>query len=130
MQGGRMSRGWQLAKKSWAVLRADRSLMLFPIISFFAGVGALVLVITPGILASAAADGSGVPLYIAGILAAYVLTAVAIFFQVALPARAAQSLDGKDTSVGDGFRLAFGKISAIVGWSLLQATVGLVLNAI
>jgi hypothetical protein len=130
MQGGRMSRGWQLAKKSWAVLRADRSLMLFPVISFFAGVGALVLIITPGIIASAAADGSSVPLIIAGVLAAYVLTAVAIFFQVALAACASRSLEGDETSVGQGIGLAFGKIGAIVGWSALQATVGLVLNAI
>src|SRR4051794_12261696 len=130
MQGGRISRGWQLVKRSWAVLRADRSLMVFPVISFFAGVCALALIITPGALASAAADGSEVPLIVAGVLAAYVLTFVAIFFQVALAACAARSLEGEDTSVGQGISLAFSKIGAIVGWSALQATVGLILNAI
>jgi hypothetical protein len=130
MQGGRISRGWQLAKKSWAVLRNDRSLMIFPIISVFAGIGALVLIITPGALASAAADGSEVPLVVAGVVAAYVLTFIAIFFQVALAGCAARGLDGHDTSVGEGVRLAMGKIGAILGWSALQATVGLVLNAI
>jgi len=130
MQGGRISRGWQLAKKSWAVLQNDRSLMLFPVISFFAGVCALVLCIAPGIVASAAADGSEVPLIIAGVLAAYVLTFVAIFFQVALAASASRSLEGADTSIGEGISLAFSKIGAIVGWSAVQATVGLVLNAL
>ena len=130
MQGGRISRGWQLAKKSWAVLRADRSLMLFPVISFFAGVGALVVIIALGAVGSAAADGSSVPLIVAGVLSAYLLTFVAIFFQVALAASAAKSLDGEDTSVGQGIGLAFSKIGAILGWSALQATVGLILNAI
>src|SRR5829696_4654505 len=130
MQGGRISRGWQLAKKSWAVLANDRSLMAFPVISFFAGVGALVLVITPGALASAAADGSSVPLIIAGILAAYVLTFVAIFFQVALAAAASRSLEGHDTSVGEGIHLAGSKLGAVIGWSAVQATVGLILNAL
>jgi Family of unknown function (DUF6159) len=130
MQGGRISRGWQLAKKSWAVLQNDRSLLLFPVISFFAGVCALVLCIVPGAIASAAADGSSVPLIIAGVLAAYVLTFVAIFFQVALAASASRSLQGADTSVGEGISLAFSKIGAIVGWSAVQATVGLVLNAL
>jgi hypothetical protein len=125
-----MSRGWQLAKKSWAVLRNDRSLMAFPVISFFAGVGALVLIITPGALASAAADGSSAPLIVAGIVAAYVLTFVAIFFQVALTASASRSLQGEDTSVGQGIGLAASRIGAIIGWSAVQATVGLVLNAL
>jgi Family of unknown function (DUF6159) len=130
MQGGRISRGFQLAKKSWAVLRADRSLMIFPVISFFAGVCALVLVITPGAIASAAADGSSVPLIVAGVVAAYVLTFVAIFFQVALAACAARSLEGENTSVGQGIGLAFSKLGAVLGWSAVQATVGLILNAI
>jgi len=33
MHGGRISRGWTLAKRSWAVLRADRSLAWFPVAS-------------------------------------------------------------------------------------------------
>src|SRR5258705_9996501 len=98
MQGGRISRGWQLAKKSWAVLRNDRSLMVFPVISVIAGIGALALIITPGAFASAAADGSEVPLIVAGVVSAYVLTFIAIFFQVALAACAARGLEGHDTS--------------------------------
>ena len=130
MQGGRISRGWKLAKTSWAVLRSDRSLMAFPVISVIAGVGALALIITPGVLASAASHGSNVPLIVCGVLAAYVLTFIAIFFQVALAACASRGLDGHDTTVGEGVRAAASKLGPIAGWTAVQATVGLILNAI
>ena len=38
---GRMRRGWQLSKESWAVVKGDRSLLVFPIV---AGLGTLILV--------------------------------------------------------------------------------------
>ena len=49
---GRMGRGWALSKESWAIVRADRSLLVFPII---AGIGALIAV--------AAFGGAGAGLY-------------------------------------------------------------------
>src|SRR2546423_2773161 len=130
MQGGRISRGFQLAKKSWSVLRNDRSLMAFPVISVVAGVLALALVMTPGIIASAASGSSKVPLIVCGVVAFYLLTFIAIFFQVALAACAARGLEGQDTTVGEGVRAAASRIGAIAGWSAVQGTVGLVLNAL
>jgi hypothetical protein len=38
---GRIGRGWQLSKESWAIVNADRSLLVFPVI---AGIGALIAV--------------------------------------------------------------------------------------
>ena len=52
MRGGRISRGWKLAKESWRVLRSDRSLAIFPVISFVATIAAAIVIWTPGVLLS------------------------------------------------------------------------------
>ena len=49
---GRMQRGWALSKESWAIVKADRSLLVFPVI---AGIGALIAVAVFG--------GAGAGLY-------------------------------------------------------------------
>lgn len=130
MQGGRISRGWALAKRSFAVLRADRSLVVFPVVSGIATLGAAIVIFGPATAIYASSGRSNVVLIVAGIIAAYVLTFIAVFFNTALAAAAAQSLAGRDTSFTDGFSAARGRLSTILQWSLVQATVGLLLNAI
>jgi hypothetical protein len=130
MRGGRFSRGWELTKKSWAVLRADRSLMAFPVVSLIAGLGALVVIMGPGVAAYSAAGDAEWVLVAFGVLAAYALTFVAIFSQVALAACADRALRGEQTTVGEGLRAAGARLRPILGWSLVQATVGLALSAL
>jgi hypothetical protein len=130
MQGGRWSRGWALAKRSFAVLQADRSLLLFPVISTLATLGAAIVIFGP---AAAIYDSSGRPpavLIVAGVLGAYVLTFLAVFFNTALAAAASQSLAGRDTTLNDGFAAARGRLGTILQWALVQATVGLLLSAL
>lgn len=129
MRGGRISRGWALAKRSWQVLRSDRSLIWFPIISAIASLGAAALIFGPA-AAVYSTDSSEVVLVVAGIIGAYVLTFIAVFFNTALAAAAAQSLAGRDTSLSDGFKAARGRMSTIIQWALAQGTVGLALQAL
>jgi hypothetical protein len=79
MSGGRISRGWALTKQSFRVLRADRSLLLFPVISVPAGVLAAAIVMGPGV-ALYAADKQEAFLIAFGVLTLYVLTLVTVFF--------------------------------------------------
>ncbi len=130
MRGGRMSRGWALAKQSFAVLRADRSLVVFPVISGIATLGAAIVIFGPAAAIYASSGRSNVVLIVAAVIAAYVLTFIAVFFNTALAAAAAQSLAGRDTSFNDGFSAARGRLSTILQWSLVQATIGLLLNLI
>ena len=130
MQGGRISRGWELAKRSFAVLRADRSLAVFPVISGIATLAAAIVIFGPATAIYGSSGRSEAVLIVAGIIAAYVLTFIAVFFNTALAAAAAQSLAGRDTSFNDGFEAARGRLSTIVQWSLVQGTVGLVLGLI
>jgi riboflavin transporter FmnP len=118
-----------LAKRSWQVLRSDRSLIWFPIVAAIASLGAAALIFGPA-AALYSQDNSEAVLVVGAIIGAYVLTFIAVFFNTALAAAAAQSLAGRDTSMSDGIAAARGRMSTILQWALVQATVGLLLQAV
>lgn len=129
MSGGRIGRGWQLAKESWAVLRADRSLALFPVVSAVSILAAAVVIAGPGV-ALAATDTATPVAIVLWVVAAYVLVFIGLFCNTALAAAASQSLDGRDTTLGDGFAVARQRTGVIARWALVQLTVGALINAI
>jgi hypothetical protein len=129
MQGGRISRGWALAKRSWAVLRADRSLVWFPVISGLATLGAAAVIFGPAAAIYSSGSSEAV-IIVAVVIGAFVLTWIAVFFNTALAAAASKSLAGQDTTLSDGLSVARSRIGVITQWAIVQATVGLVLGAI
>jgi hypothetical protein len=130
MQGGRLSRGWALAKRSWAVLRADRSLVWYPVVSGLATLGAAVLIFGPAAAIYSSSGSSEVVIVVAAIIGAFVLTWIAVFFNTALAAAASKSIAGQDTTMDDGFAVARARIGVITQWAIVQATIGLLLTAI
>ena len=130
MHGGRISRGWTLAKRSWAVLRADRSLAWFPVASGLATIGAAALIFGPAAAIYSSSGSSEAVLIVAAVMGAFVLTWIAVFFNTALAAAVSKSLAGQDTTMNDGFAVARERIGVITQWAIVQATVGLVLTAI
>lgn len=129
MRSGRIGRGWALAKQSFRVLRDDRSLLLFPIISIPVAVAATAIVMGPGI-ALYTADNQEAILIAFGVVALYVLTFVAVFFNVALAAAASTGLAGGDSTVGEGLRAARERFGVIAAWALVQTVVGVIISAI
>jgi hypothetical protein len=119
-----------VAKESWRVLRADRSLAIFPIISAMATGVCAVLIWSPALILSSGSHKSQVAVYVALGVSAYVLTFIAVFFGTALAGAASMSLDGKDATLRDGFSVALRRLHTILLWSLVQAVVGLLLHAI
>src|ERR1700761_8467340 len=95
---GRFGRGWQLARHSWSVVRADRSLAVFPVISALAGLvtAAAFFGSAAGIVAGTRLDWLGIVLAVIGL---YLIIAIGIFCGVALSACAARALEGHDTTV-------------------------------
>ena len=130
----KIKNSWNLMKASAAVLRADKELMIFPIIS---SIGVLIVTATFA-FPMMAADifdkmGSGNAQYVTYIvlfLFYVVQYTVIIFANSALIGAAMIRLNGGDPTVGDGFRIAFQHIGNILGYALLSATVGLVLRMI
>ncbi len=121
----------------WQVLKQDKSLLLFPLIS---GICCLLL------LASFA-----IPIYTAGaweppghdattqrqvvyygtLFAFYVCNYfIVVFFNAAMVACAAIRLGGGNPTIADGLRAAMSRLPMIAGWALVSGTVGLVLRII
>lgn len=134
---GRIRNTMELAKTSWSVLKKDRELLWFPVMSFFASIAVIVVVAIPMIAmvdttTTANGDQTTVnPLAaVLGILAAMVLSAVAVFFNGALVAGAHERMTGGDPTVRSSLNRAFSRISGLLPWALLTATVGLILQAL
>ncbi len=125
----RIKRGWRLAKDSWSVLRADRSLTIFPALSFAAAVTAFALIMAPGVVVAAVADQAwaALPFFL---VASYLATFATIFFNVALTGAARMSMDGRDTSLQDGLSVARERTGLIARWALVQWAVGLLIRVL
>jgi hypothetical protein len=127
----RIRRSWALAKASWGVLRADRELLIFPLISFVALLVVLILFAIP-LATIGIADLDKGSLSPAGMALAFVLYvvsySVAFFFNTALVGAAMIRLNGGDPTVNDGLRVAMSRLPAIIGYALIAATVGMILR--
>ena len=140
----RLSRGWSMAKASFAVLRQYPKLAILPAIS-----GAIFLVIAGLILASlmpqlgSAHDATNsiwawldkgnspsIGFYVFAFVVLYVMTAVAIFFNVALIHCALRAHAGETPSIRGGVAAAAALLPQILGWAFIATTIGIVLNMI
>lgn len=125
----RMRLGWALTKQSWAVVRDDRTLLLFPIVAAVASLGLAVIFFFLGIGGAAAIDNvwGGAPALVIGV---YAIAVVGQFAGVALAHCASQSLQGEQTTFADGFAAARARIRSILLWSLLAVVVGAAISAL
>ena len=132
----RLSRSWELVKASAAVLRADKELVVFPIVSatlsIFVFLTFLVPMLLAGVFDSTVTGRSGFSVvgYLVGFLFYVVQYTVIFFCNTALVGAALIRLRGGDPTVADGFRIAWSRFRAILGYALIAATVGMILRAI
>lgn len=132
---GSIKRGWALTGQSWQVLKRDRSLVIFPVLSSIFALLAVAAIWVSALLAKGLFAGHQTGkhdpvLYVAGLATAYVSTFIAIFFNVALAACAVRSMRGEDTKVAEGISAAARRIGPILGWTFVATTVGLILRAL
>lgn len=124
----RMKSGWELTKKSWALLREHRALLRFPLYGAVATILCAVIVVGPGLyLIDDGKVALGGPLAVTGF---YLLALVGMYFSVALAACADMVFHGREASVGDGLAVARSRFSQIAGWAAVSTVVGLVLSAL
>ena len=127
----RISRSWTLVKASAAVLRSDKELLLFPVISAFATLLVLATFMVPVLGLRLFEGGEIGPLgAVVGFLFYLCQYFVIFFFNTALVGAAMIRLEGGDPTVSDGLRIARSKIGVILGYAAIAATVGLILKAL
>ncbi len=139
---GKFSRSWELVKQSFAILRSDKQLMLFPVLSAVACLIVTAIIATGGAMVmlpamtSAAASGEHFnpnqsPAFLLGIFSLYVANYfVIVFFNVALVGVANSRLMGGTWTVRDGLELAWARKGTILQWAFVAATVGVILRTL
>jgi hypothetical protein len=140
----RIGRSWELVREAWAVLRQDRELVIFPILSgIFSFIAVLGFLLPVGLTAYRSVNeagprgarlGAGLdfdPWHYLVVFAFYLVTYfIVVFFNSGLVACVRIRLQGGDPSVKDGMDFAFGNVGRIFLWALFSATVGTMLRAI
>ena len=128
----KIQRSWTLAKASLEVLQKDKELLIFPIIS---SIGVFIVTLTflvPTLLSNFVDNvvQTGIPVfgYVVMFLFYLVQYTVVFFCNTALVGAAMIRIRGGDPKVKDGFNIAFSRFSPIIGWALVSATVGVILN--
>jgi hypothetical protein len=132
----RLSNSWRLIKASAAVLRSNKKLIVFPVVSM---IGVLIVTATfaiplflSGILDSATSGNSSDSVGIFGLIVGflfYLVTYTVIYFaNSALVGAVMIHFRGGQPTLGDGFRTAAQHLGSIVGYALISSTVGMVLR--
>jgi len=133
----RIRRAITLLKTSWAVLRIERHLALLPVIS------AITSLVVLGVLAAAAwatlgeetgIDGTTNPTaniatLVIGVVGYLLLAFVTVYFTAALVSGANTRLQGGDSTLGECFAAANARLTRILEWSAVVATVSIIIDA-
>lgn len=132
---GRFHRSWELWRECLSVLRKDKELLLFPVMSFIGLVAVGVALLLPTawfVITQLSQSTSGWELefwdYVLLFLWYFLSYGVVYFFNAGLVGCALMRLEGKDPTVRDGLRIASENLSRILGWALVAAMVGLLLR--
>jgi hypothetical protein len=133
---GRLARSWDLVKASVAVLRADKELLVLPVLSGLAGLAVLAGFSYPAIASGwlQRATGEEQPtnplLYLWSFGLYLALYFVTFFFNAALVCAALERLRGGDPTLRSALGGAASRTRAILGYALIAATVGILLRMI
>ncbi|MGE0376471.1 MAG: DUF6159 family protein [Planctomycetaceae bacterium] len=133
----RIANGWELAKSSWHVLKLDKELLVFPLLS---GIACLLVLASFAVPLwnspyAAAVMNDGEPpqdalAYVILFAFYFVNYFVIVFFNTALVACAIIRFRGGDPTVSDGLQAASSRLPQILAWALVSATVGMILKVI
>ena len=126
----KFSRSWSLVKASAAVLRSDKELLVFPVLSGLAAMLVMATFVIPMFALRLFENGVGVIGAVWGFLFYLCLYFVTFFFNAALVSAAIIRLEGGDPTLADGFAAARAKVGPILGYAAIAATVGLALQAL
>ncbi len=123
-----IGRSFALVKTSWDILMDDKMLLAFPVLSGFFTLLVLITFILP-LFFTKAFESSGSIMAIIMLFLFYVVSYfVVIFFNTALISCVNAKLNGKTMSISEGISNSVKHLPAILGWAIVAATVGLILN--
>lgn len=126
----RIGRGWNLALASFDIIKKNKSLLVFPLLStvslvlitgsFFIGL----FVMTAG--------GSGIHItnYLFLFIFYFINSTVIIFFNMALIHCTFKILNGGQADIADGIGFSLSRLQLVLSWALVSTTIGIILRII
>ncbi len=133
----KFTRTWEMMSECWQILKADKGLLVFPLLSGICCLLLLASFLTPIVLTNhwmpptPDAGTAKQVAYYGSLFGFYVANYfIVIFFNAAIVACAADRMTGGNPTIGDGLRAAAHRLPVIAGWALVSATVGLILRII
>jgi hypothetical protein len=123
-----IGRSFALVRTSWNILMDNKKLLVFPVLSGIVTILVLLTFVFPLFFAGALVSGGSLISIVYLFLFYVVSYFVVIFFNTALIACVNAKLNGKEMSIGEGLANSAKHLPAILGWAILSATVGLILN--
>jgi hypothetical protein len=133
--GETFSRSWEITKKCFHVINSDKEILLFPLVSSISSIIFFVLMVVPFVMAwfmeAAGFDKLG-NLAFYGVMFLFYLgiSFIATFFNVGVVYCAQKRLSGGDPTFMEGIKVALSKIHLIFLWSIVSATVGVILRSL
>lgn len=133
----RLSNGWAITKSSFAILKKNKQLLIFPVLSGTAIVLIIASIVVP-IIASAGWNVDNININFENEAVPYLFTFlfylvnyfVVVFFNMALVHCTKLYLQGEEVTVMAGIRFSLSRIGVIFSWAMFAATVGTILKAI
>jgi len=130
----KFKRSWDITKQTFHVMKADKEILLFPLLSGIFSILLLLIFSFPIILMiikdSAALNTVPILGYIMLFAFYFIVIFFATFFNVGTVHIAKTRFEGGDATFKDGLNTAMKHIKHIIAWSVLAATVGLILNVL
>jgi len=127
------TRSWKITQLTFRVINQDRELIWFALLSFIFSTLFAIAMIVPSVVPTLMAEGISqdslqVFQYIIIFLTYFGLAFIATFFNVCVVYTTKIRFEGGNATFGESIRFAFTKLGLIFQWSLLSATVGLLLK--
>lgn len=130
----RFQTSWEIAKRSWAVLKSDKSLAWFPVLSALVSIAVMAVVVAliavAGIDDSAGGNGLQAIGWVFVVIGYLALAFVQTYFLAGLVAGADMRLHGQDSTVRSALEIANSRLHRLLPWAVVSATVSFVISQI
>lgn len=127
------SRSWEITKITFDVIKKDKELLLFPLLGGIFSILFILAMIFPTIITSFL-HGENQEFFALEYIILFItylgLAFIATFFNVCVVYTTKKRFTGGNATFGESLQFAFSKIHLILAWSLVSATVGIILRLI
>lgn len=131
---GRIRTSWELGKISWGVLKSDRTLAWFPVLSMIVSLAVVAvfagLIAATGVETTDGQQGLEAIGWVFVVIAYIVLAFVTTYFLAGLVHGANERLEGRDATLGGSLGAANGRLHRIIPWAIVQGTVSVIISAL